>query len=289
VDNSKDANARPACSKFPNVRYIHEPRLGLSVARNTGLRACSGELIAFTDDDVELHPRWTVEIAHAFATRDVDAITGLILPARLDTAAQRFFQFTMGAFGTMFVPAVFERHFFEETRPGGAHVWKIGAGANMAFRRSVFERHGLFDERLGAGAAGCSEDSELWYRLLAGGGSCLFEPRVAVFHHHRTDWKGLRRQIRHYMRGHVAALIVQYDSFHDRGSLVRIGKQLPLYFMKTAINLTLQSSPGRATILIEEMLGYATGLHYAFRPGWRRRRASSLPTSSIAAGNGVAA
>jgi len=43
----------------------------------------------------------------------------------------------------------------------GVPVWAIGAGANMAFRREAFERVGVFDERLGAGATGCSEDFAL--------------------------------------------------------------------------------------------------------------------------------
>ena len=57
-------------------------------------------------------------------------------------------------------------------------MWKVGAGANMAFRRNVFDLVGLFDERLGAGAAGCSEDSEIWYRILANQLQIRYEPRA---------------------------------------------------------------------------------------------------------------
>ncbi|WFU12256.1 glycosyltransferase (plasmid) [Rhizobium sp. CB3090] len=274
VDNSREGNAKDVCGQFPSVRYVHEPRAGLSRARNAGIRASRLNIIAFTDDDVEAHPGWTAEIAHAFADRNVEALTGLVLPARLDTAAQRCFQFTMGGFGSTFVPLTFGGRFFEETRPSGAHVWKIGAGANMAFERSVFERVGMFDERLGAGAAGCSEDSELWYRLLATGGVCLYEPRAVVFHHHRSDWPGLKRQMRAYMKGHVAALVAQYDNFGDRGNIVRIGKQLPLYFVKTFVRSLFEGPPGRLGILASEMQGWLAGLQFLMRVGWRTRRTS---------------
>ena len=273
VDNSEDGNARDICRQFPDFRYVHEPHAGLSRARNTGIQASQFDIVAFTDDDVEAHPGWTAEIARAFAQRNVvDAFTGLVLPARLDTAAQCSFQFTMGGFGSTFVPLTFDRRFFEETRPSGAHVWKIGAGANMAFRRCVFERVGLFDERLGAGAAGCSEDSELWYRLLATGGVCLYEPRAVVFHHHRSDWPGLKRQIKAYMKGHVAALVTQYDNFGDRGNIVRIGKQLPVYFAKTFVKALFEGPPGRLGILAAEVEGWLAGLQFLLRFGWRMRR-----------------
>jgi len=281
VDNSSDGNARPVCERFPEVRHVHEPRPGLSIARNTGIRASRGEIIAFTDDDVELHPGWTVEIGRAFADQSIDALTGLVLPARLDTPAQRIFQLDKGGFGSTFIPLRFDNRFFAETRPHGAHVWKMGAGANMAFRRSLFERVGLFDERLGAGAAGCSEDSELWYRMLADGGVCLYEPRAVVFHHHRRDLVGLRAQIRSYMKGHVAALIVQHDAFHDRGNLVRIFGQLPLYFLKSFLKGLLEGRRGQPGTLAPEIAGYAAGLQFLFRPGWRREHAPRLVANGV--------
>ena len=83
-------------------------------------------------------------------------MTGLVLPSSLETHAQRFFQFYMGGFGSSFLPLRFDATFIEEQLPHGPQVWRIGAGANMAFRRSVYDRVGLFDERLGAGASGCS-------------------------------------------------------------------------------------------------------------------------------------
>jgi len=273
VDNSATASARAVCAQFPHVIHVHEPRPGLSIARNTGVRAASGEIVAFTDDDVEPHPGWLAEMARAFANAGADAMTGLVLPAELDTPAQQCFQFDMGGFGETFVPVLFDHRFYADTRVHGPQVWKIGAGANMAFRRQAFQRAGLFDERLGAGASGCSEDSELWYRLLALGGACLYEPRAVVFHHHRAQWPALKRQMRVYMRGHVSALVAQADRFGDTANLRRIGVQLPRYFARTAVDCMRHGRRARGAILLQEILGWCAGLRYLLRRNWRRARA----------------
>ena len=277
VDNSERRTAEQVTSKFGDIQYVHEPRPGLSVARNSGIRESRCAFIAFTDDDVEPRPNWAAEIVRAFASADVEAVTGLVLPAKLDTPAQQFFQFQMGGFGESCVPLIFDSRFFGETRSMGAQVWRIGAGANMAFRRSVFDRYGLFDERLGAGASGCSEDSELWYRLLAAGGACLFEPRAVVIHHHREEWSDLRRQMRAYMKGHVSALFVQADRFGHYGNVRRIFLQLPTYFARTAFR-TVRDGGGaaRLQILWDEISGWFMGLRYAFWLRWHSQ--NSRPT-----------
>jgi GT2 family glycosyltransferase len=269
VDNSASGSAEAICAVH-GFRYVHEPRPGLSRARNAGISAATRSLLAFTDDDVVPHPSWTAEIARAFGETGPEAITGLVLPSRLETRAQQCFQLEMGGFGSRFVPVLFERTFFEQTRHDGAHVWRIGAGANMAFRRSAFERVGLFDPRLGAGASGCSEDSELWYRILATGGACLYEPRAVVFHDHRADWDALQRQLRAYMKGHVSALVAQADRFGHRGNIARIFRQLPRYFIRTVAESVLYAQPERRRLVTYEAAGWAAGIGYLLRPRWRR-------------------
>lgn len=275
VDNSPTASAREIAAARPSIVYVHEPRPGLSVARNAGIRACRGDLIAFTDDDTEVLPEWTSELVRAFESPEVAAVTGLVLPAELKTAAQQHFQFAIGGFGSDCIPVRFDQEFLRRSRPYGCQVWRIGAGANMAFRRTILQEVGLFDERLGAGAAGCSEDSEIWYRILVAGGCCLFEPRAVVLHHHRADWSALRRQMRAYMKGHVAALVVQYDRYGDAGNLKRVFGQLPLYLVGFGLRCLLEGRRRRLAILAEEAVGWLAGLTYFVRPRWRRM--SSLP------------
>lgn len=284
VDNSASRSAAPVAADRPGVTYVHEPRPGLSIARNAGVAAAQGRLVAFTDDDVELPPSWTGEIVRGFTDPQVDAVSGLVLPARLDTPAQRAFELDLGGFTQRYAPLRFDASFLKATRAIGPQVWRIGAGANMAFRRSVFANLGGFDERLGAGASGCSEDSEYWYRILAAGGVCLYEPRAYVFHHHRADWAGLRRQYRAYMKGHVSALVAQGDRYGPSGDVRRIFRQLPAYFVRTALASIQTLSGWRLILLAHEVAGWAMGLQYLVRPGWRRRErpARAAPTATEA-------
>jgi len=90
----------------------------------------------------------------------------------------------------------------------GVPVWEIGAGANMAFRKSIFDLVGYFDERLDVGASGCSGDSEFWYRILAEGWNCFYQPKAYVYHQHREEAKDLNHQLFSYMRGQVSSLLV---------------------------------------------------------------------------------
>src|SRR3712207_2632458 len=69
VDNaSPDASGaliHRYAGRHPQVRYLYEPRQGLSYARNAGVRAARGAIIAFTDDDVRVAPEWMGEIGRA--------------------------------------------------------------------------------------------------------------------------------------------------------------------------------------------------------------------------------
>ncbi|WP_345708239.1 glycosyltransferase family A protein [Kitasatospora paranensis] len=71
------------------VRYLREPVPGLARARNTGLAAARGEICAFADDDLVIDSHWVAALAEAFEADDrTGCVTGLVMPAELDTAAQ---------------------------------------------------------------------------------------------------------------------------------------------------------------------------------------------------------
>ena len=261
VDNGPANPAtREVVARFPGIEYIAEPRPGLSIARNTGLRASRGEIVAFTDDDVVVHPSWIARLRAAFADAATMAVTGLVLPAELETPAQVAFERDIGGFPQGFRPLTFGSEFYDRMRGSGVPVWRIGAGANMAFRREAFAAVGLFDERLGAGASGCSEDSEMWYRLLAAGHACRYEPTAVVFHRHRETWEGLRSQVRAYMRGHVIALFVQYRRSGDRGNLHRAFVTLPRYYLWLIWRGLRDGFGVRQRLMPAEVAGWLAGL-----------------------------
>lgn len=195
VDNASKDERTMLVARQAGVDYVREERPGLDVARNTGARTAAGDIIAYTDDDVVLHHRWLERLVAAFDSEEIWAVTGLVLPAELETYAQYVFERHWG-FGRGFVTRDFGPAFYERQRRYGCPTWEIGAGASMAFRRQLFDRVGPFDERLDVGAAGCSGDSECWYRILHQGGTCRYDPRAVAFHYHRRSFEGLARQIR---------------------------------------------------------------------------------------------
>lgn len=272
VDNAPDrGDTRDIVRARPAVRYVAEPRAGLSHARNAGIANSSGAIIAFTDDDVLVNPDWTARLAAAFTQERVMAVTGLVLPAELRSEAQWIFEHHFGGFPKGYRELRFDERYFAKCRPRGASVWRIGAGANMAFRRLVFERLGAFDTRLGAGASGCSEDSEMWYRVLSAGGICRYDPTLVVHHYHRTTLDALSRQMHDYMRGHVTALLVQLQRHHHGGNLFRLLVSLPWHFLKLGVLEVLHGFRRHRT-LWPELRGAVAGVVYFLRHPRRQRR-----------------
>ena len=262
VDNgARPEPTREVVARHAFTRYVAEPRRGLSIARNTGLAQARHEIVAFTDDDVAVHRDWAARLLAGFATPETMCVTGLVLPVELETEAQVVFERELGGFGQGLRRIAYDPGFFARMMRYGAPVWRIGAGANMALRRRAVELVGGFDPRLGAGAAGCSEDSEFWYRLLAAGWTCRYEPASVVFHEHRREWQALRRQMHAYMRGHVAALLVQYGRHGHAGNLRRLALSLPRYYLRQlAVAAKYRRFSGRFRLLGAELSGVLAGL-----------------------------
>ncbi|MER3435137.1 MAG: glycosyl transferase family 2 [Leptolyngbya sp. ERB_1_1] len=275
IDNAPSSDATyQIVSQMPNIRYVKEPRSGLSAARNRGIRESNGSILAFTDDDVTVHPHWTAQLQQAFSNPRIMAVTGLVLPTQLEAESQCIFEKGFGGFGQGYRPKTFDSPFFETMQRRGVPVWKIGAGANMAFRRSVFQQVGEFDQRLGAGCAGCSEDSELWYRILSEGGECYYTPKAVVFHTHRADLASLKSQLYQYMRGHVAALLIQFERYRHWGNLRRLTVALPRYYLRRTLSRILNRSQIPAEILRAEITGCFAGIIFYLQNRQRRSKQS---------------
>ena len=288
VDNASRTDAtQRLVATMPDIRYVRERRPGLAIARNTGVRATTGNIVAFTDDDVAVDPEWIPNLVPPFADARVMGVTGTVLPGELATPAQRMFEERLWSFNREFRPRTFDAQYFVRMRARGVPVWHVGAGANMAFRRQAFARVGLFDERLGAGAAGCSEDSELWYRLLAEGWSCVYEPAAVVFHYHRAELSGLRQQWHDYMRGHVTALLVQFARYRHWGNIRRIALQLPLHYALWLRDMVQRRSRNEGGLWWAAVSGALAGITYYARHRSTPSR-STVDRDAAACGDGRA-
>ena len=192
------------------LRYIREPRAGLSWARNAGAAAASGEIIAYLDDDDEPDRHWLAGLAAGFSqARDIGCVSGIVLPARLDTPAQEWFEELGGhSKGRGFSRAIFAA--------GGPQsplfpLPPFGVGANMAFRKEVLAAIGAFDIALGAGTPACAgEDTLALTMVLLAGYRIAYEPAALMRHHHREDLDGLGDQVEGYgigLTAYYAALL----------------------------------------------------------------------------------
>src|SRR5690606_20411702 len=78
VDNDPDASALECLRALndPRVAVVHEPRAGVANARNAGLRAAKGELIAFLDDDEIAPAGWLAELLRVQAEHNADVVFG---------------------------------------------------------------------------------------------------------------------------------------------------------------------------------------------------------------------
>lgn len=211
VDNAPATEAtaevvRAAARRGP-VDYLLEPKAGLSFARNAAVTATPGKILAWIDDDETADPHWLAEVARALADHpDADVVSGVIVPAELETRAQLWFeQFGGHSKGRGFKPDVFS--------PETAHIQSplyplppFGTGANMTFRPGVIERIGMFDTALGAGTPAMgSEDTLAFTQVLITGGTIVYQPTAVTHHYHRRDLQGLEKQMIGYGTGLVAA------------------------------------------------------------------------------------
>ena len=119
--------------------------------------------------------------------------------------------------------------------------------------------------------AGCSGDSEFWYRVLANGMSCRYEPRSVAFHFHRRTIDGLADQIHHYMRGHAAALLVQWERTGIGANRRQAFVAMPKWYAGRVWRRLRGARTPRDRFLRQEVLGYLGGLVFYLR----RRRATS--------------
>ena len=228
VDNAPatDATERLVKDRYPQFRYVREDTPGLDHARNRAIVESKGEIIAYTDDDVMVDPGWTEALARVFAEDPaVGLVTGLIEPAELETEAQLLFE-RYGGFGRGF-----ERTYLQSRR-GAAMTWnlvgagQLGAGANMAIRRSLLEEVGYFDPALDVGTPTLGGgDHEIFFRCLRSGMICLYEPTAIVRHRHRRSMPELSKLLYSYGYATRCFFEREADEFPaDRPAIKKLGR-----------------------------------------------------------------
>jgi glycosyltransferase involved in cell wall biosynthesis len=182
VDNNSSDQTREVvsevCRRYPGrFRYLFEPQLGKSYALNTGIREAQGDVLAFVDDDVTVVSTW-LENLTAFLRDNEWAGAGGRIILQWPSTLPRWLS----------VDGPHARFPFPAFNQGLEAKQLIGPpfGTNMAFRKEMFQKYGIFRTDLGPSpndeVPRPSEDTEFGRRLIAGGERLRYEPSAIVYH-----------------------------------------------------------------------------------------------------------
>jgi glycosyltransferase involved in cell wall biosynthesis len=283
VDNAPSSNAtadmvRRRYGDVEQVRLVTEPTPGLANAHNRGLLEVEAPIVAFTDDDVEVDTLWLTQLVGGFnASGNAGCVTGMILPAELQTPAQLFIE-RYTNFNKGFHRRIFD---MKDNRPDNPlfpyAAGMFGSGANMAFKTSVLRDIGGFDPLLGAGSDGFGgDDLAAFFDVVAGGYALVYEPSALIWHRHHREYGALRKLKYDYGVGLTAYLT---KTLMDRpGHLFNIAVRVPRGIWH-ALNLGKPRGGGDTIDCSRELTrierkGMLFGPFAYLRGRWRHRKSS---------------
>lgn len=184
VDSASTTSTTRDLAEARGATVVRADLPGLDRARNLGLAGCRTPLVAFVDDDARVDVHWARAAAEAFFDPRIALVTGLIIPAEVETTAQEWFE-RNGGMAKGFAPALYA------AADVGFATHRLGAGACTAFRRDVLVGLGGFDPHLDVGTpTGGGGDLEMFWRVLAAGHTAFYWPQMAVRHVHRRELPG---------------------------------------------------------------------------------------------------
>lgn len=185
VDNDSQDRTPELVRQFP-VRLVHEPVRGYAPARNAGVRAAQGEIIAFTDADCVAEPDWLSKLLRHFSDPQVGIVGGNIAayPSEKPTLVEKFI--TSGGFVGP-----------PKRRVGG--VLPYVTTASVAYRAALLRRAGMFDVSLPS-----CEDVDLSRKVQVElGAQAVLEPGALVYHHHYHTLRGFLKLMRRNGEGEM--------------------------------------------------------------------------------------
>jgi O-antigen biosynthesis protein len=197
VDDGSTDDTRAILARFPGVRAIHQTNRGLSVARNVGLEASTGAIVAYTDSDCFADPHWLTHLVYQFQRTDAAAVGG----PNLTPEDGRLAACVAGSPGQ-------PTHVLESDQVA-EHI----PGCNMAFRREALLAIRGFDPVYRK----AGDDVDLCWRLQQAGYWITFAPGAFVWHHRRQTPRAYLKQQAGYGEAEALLLFKHPDRFNSRG------------------------------------------------------------------------
>ena len=288
VDNRPASGLTAAVvAEFSGAILVNEPRKGANYARNAGITASTGAIIALIDDDVAMGSDWLEKLIAPFSRADVMVVTGNILPRELETYSQRLFeQYGNGGLGRGFTRFEFNSDRFQESSFYAVKTWLLGGTANSAFRSSIFHhpKIGLAEEALGPGMpSGAGEDIYIFYKVLKAGYAIVYEPAACVWHLHRRTMTALRHQLYNYSKGFVAYHLTTWIQDGDLRGLIAVFAGVPTWQLWRIRERLLHRYPHPLPMILLEIIANLSG-PWSLWQSWQRvkREGRSTPYVSVA-------
>ncbi|HVC56767.1 MAG TPA: glycosyltransferase [Stellaceae bacterium] len=178
--------------RFPYCRIISQPNKGLSVARNVGAEAATGEIVAYTDSDCVADPDWLLYLVAKMEESGLDACGGPNFPPPEDNLVPAAVAVSPGGPTHVLISDEIAEHI---------------AGCNMAFRRDALLALGGFDPQYRA----AGDDVDICWRFQDAGHAIGFSAAAVVWHFRRNTVKAYINQQRGY--GKAEALVYAKHPF----------------------------------------------------------------------------
>lgn len=177
-NNSTDATdtiCLELLSEGKQFDYVVEIKQGLSHARNRGIDEARGEIIVFVDDDAMMEPNYVENVLTFFSEKDsISAVGGRIFP--------RYEEKNANWMSPVLMPLIAALDMGNQPKP--FRMGKFPIGANMAFRKSVFDKIGTFNVELGRNGNSLQggEEKDIFARMRAVNMDIWYCPYIVVYH-----------------------------------------------------------------------------------------------------------